>query len=692
MYFVFTGNPKDFYMDKSKNEEKVDIRGVLDLENRLKAIFVDGKRYELPEPVKYQRQFVKLFNERLREEWKLSEEEEKALQQWILKKLPVKPSLLNGLETERRHVHYVHHVQGSVYLRRKILHLLESTKNMSPIQVKHIKIDESVDIVDMVDISEEIAPGDEIWIVTLDIDTFFDVDERTGKAEPSPVKIAKWLIKTFHILTTTDTEDMYWYDEGVYRPDGEVFIKTFLETVFGEEEASKIAGKVIKLVKIQTYMERKHLDPKHLIAVENGVIDLRTLEFKPHDPKNLIIQKLPVKYDPDADCPRIKKFFREVMHHEDIPVAEEIIGYCLLKDTPFHKAICLIGDGANGKSTFLMLLRRFLGPENTTSISLQALAENRFAAAELYGKLANIYADLPDEALRRTGTFKMVVSGDPITAEKKFQNPFTFRPYAKLIFSANKLPETRDDTDAFFRRWILIDFPNKFEGDKADPKILEKLTTPEELSGLLNLALKALKRLLDQGGFSYGKTTSQLREIYIRMSDSVGAFIMDEIEVSANDYIRKKELYSRYCEYCRENKLPAVSEQTFHKNIHKYVTVTEIRPAGDGRARAWKGIKFKEKKEEDEKSGKIARMTSTQLDVFREVREGKQKTLSSFQGEEKNVCRNCKWFIPSKGMDVGTCTLTHKTVHELESCDKFERDFYLPNGGEPTIYDNKKGL
>ena len=357
-------------------------------------------------------------------------------------------------------------------------------------------------------------------------------------------------------------------------------------------------------------MERKHLDPKHLIAVENGVIDLRTLEFKPHDPKYLVIQKLPVRYDPNADCPRIKKFFREVMHPEDIPVAEEMIGYCLYKDNPFHKAFCVLGDGANGKSTFLMLIRAFLGAENTTSISLQALVDNRFAIAELYGKLANIYADLPDEALKRTGTFKMVVSGDPITGERKFQPFFTFRPYAKQIFSANKLPEARDDTDAFFRRWILINFPNKFEGDKADPNILKKLTTPEELSGLLNLALKGLKRLLEQGHFSYGKTTEELREQYIRMSDSVGAFIMDEIEISSEDFIPKKELYSKYCEYCRDNKLPAVSEQTFHKKIHQYVRVEDYRPRINGkRVTCWKGIRFKQKEEREEETKRLEELT-----------------------------------------------------------------------------------
>ena len=539
----------------------------------------------------------------------MSGEEKRKEESSVGNNIDVKGELRELAESslENRMVKVVNHVKGFAYLREKIIQTLQMFSRQGrgiykelnkclPIKIYHLRKSESLDILDHLDLSEEIAQNDEIWVVTLDIDTFFSIHERTGRLKPDPVKVARFLIDFFHFITLVDSGEIYWYDDGVYRPHGDVVIKVFLELIYGEEDAVKIANKVLELVKIQTYIEREKLDPKNLIAVENGVIDLRTLEFKPHDPKYLLLQKLPVKYDPNADCPKIKKFMREVMHPEDIPVAEEWIGYCLLKDNPFQKAFCALGDGANGKSTFLMLIRRFLGVENVASISLQMLEKNRFAAAELYGKLANIYADLPDEALRSTGIFKMLVAGDPITAERKFQNPFTFRPYAKLIFSANKLPETRDDTDAFFRRWILINFPNKFEGDKADPHILKKITTPEELSGLLNLALKALKRLLEQGGFSYGKTTEELREQYIRMSDSVGAFCMDCVEISPEDFIPKKELYSKYCEYCRENKLPAVSEQTFHKKIHQYVRVEDYRPRIEGkRVTCWKGIRLKEK-------------------------------------------------------------------------------------------------
>jgi len=221
------------------------------------------------------------------------------------------------------------------------------------------------------------------------------------------------------------------------------------------------------------------------------------------------------------------------------------------------------------------------------------LESNRFAKASLFGKLANIYADLSDDTLQRTGTFKMLTGGDVIEAEKKFKDSFTFVNYAKLLFSCNKLPEVYDNTDAFFRRWIIIVFPKVFKGDNCDPNILEKLTTPEELSGLLNIALDGLKRILENDGFSYSKSTEETREDYIRKSDPLAAFIMDCVEEDQDSMLLKQPLYSLFAFYCRQKSLPAVNKDTFFKNISKHVTITQVRTKRrvlSGRPFAYKGI------------------------------------------------------------------------------------------------------
>jgi putative DNA primase/helicase len=230
---------------------------------------------------------------------------------------------------------------------------------------------------------------------------------------------------------------------------------------------------------------------------------------------------------------------------------------------------------------------------------LQELEHNRFASANLYRKLANIYADLPSVALQNPGVFKMLTGGDVVKAEKKFKDFFFFTNYAKLIYSANRVPYVADESEAFFRRWIIINFPFKFEPNPngpnskpVNPNILQEITTEEELSGFLNLALSRLKKVLNQG-FSYAKTTEEIREAYIRASDPIGAFVMDCVVQSPEDFVPKDELYNAYVSYCKSKKLIIVDKAVFSKNLRRYVVVEECRPKIKGeRPRAWKGIKL----------------------------------------------------------------------------------------------------
>jgi putative DNA primase/helicase len=179
----------------------------------------------------------------------------------------------------------------------------------------------------------------------------------------------------------------------------------------------------------------------------------------------------------------------------------------------------------------------------------------------------------------------------------KFQRSFTYENYAKLLFSANKVPEVQDDSDAFFRRWLIVVFPNILRADRRDVNILRKLTTSEELSGLLNLAIKALNRLMEKGDFSDNKTTDEIRQQYRRKSSPVASFVEDKLEVSSNDLIPKDQLYTEFQNYCRENKLPVISKATFCQKIPAYIQVEEFRSGDRGRPRCFKGIRLKKTEE-----------------------------------------------------------------------------------------------
>lgn len=402
----------------------------------------------------------------------------------------------------------------------------------------------------------------------------------------------KFLFDKFKRFWRYDTE------QGIWKEDAEIFIRNKLRTLLFEESEQKkhYAEEIVCYIKDLSWKQKDIEEPLMKVCLKNGVLNLETLEIEEHSPKYFFVNRVNAIYDKEADCPMIKTFFSQIVNEENVILLQELIGYCLYKEHFIHKAMMLVGAGANGKSTFLNLLKEFLGHENIASVPLQFLEFNRFAVSSLHGKLANIFADLSSKALSGTSIFKMLVGQDYVPAERKFKEQFFFTNYAKMLFSANQIPKSPEDTNAFFRRWIIINFPNEFYKN-ADKTLIKKISTEEELSGLLNFAIEGLKRILEQGDFSLTKSLEEVREQYIRMSDSVGAFEMDVVLSSPDDYVEKKELYTRFCDYCREKSYPIEAENTFHKELQKKVRVEDYRPLleKDGkkiRVQCWKGIRL----------------------------------------------------------------------------------------------------
>jgi P4 family phage/plasmid primase-like protien len=405
------------------------------------------------------------------------------------------------------------------------------------------------------------------------------------------------LIKTYQVRTTTDTKEMYLYQDGVWEPVGESLIHAEVQKRLAEKTAAHYVNETLTYIRGETYIERKMFNADvNLLNLKNGVYDIEKGQLLPHSPTYMFTHRLPLTYDSAATCPKIEKFLQDIQPNETQRKGLlELIGYCLYRAYPIQNAFLAVGDGANGKSTFIDLVKRFLGASNTASVSLHELEEQRFTKAILYDKHANLFPDLPSRALNQTGTFKMLTGGDQITADKKFRDDFNFVNYAKMIFSANQVPRSAvDDSDAFYRRWVIYNFPNKFEGEKADLTIIDKVSTQEELSGLLNLALKALEELLARGRFVNDTDTDTKREQYIRLSDPVRSFVMDSVDSSPDDFVKKDVAYEAFCEYCHRNNYPDLSKVSFDKRFRTAVEVQDYRPEiGGVRVYAWKGIKLR---------------------------------------------------------------------------------------------------
>lgn len=428
----------------------------------------------------------------------------------------------------------------------------------------------------------------------------FPNEPEEDNCEDVNLRISSW-IDQHHFITVTDTEQLYHYEHGVYLNNGETVLKTLIESEFADSTTEIMVRDVVGKVKRRTYIDRTQFNNKKFVNVKNGLLDLDTLEIKPHTPKYISTAQIDVSYDPNAKAPNIQKFIKDVVRPEDIPLIEEIFGWMLWPDYHVHKAVMMLGKGRNGKGTLLRLMTAFLGKENVSSVTLQALTADKFAGSDLFGKMANIGGDLPSRDLSDTATFRNLTGGDYCRAQEKYLKPFDFMNTAKMLFSANELPNTPDDTYAFFSRWIIIEFPNTFDiqSGTADPNLDAKLQTPEELSGFLNIALAGLARLKANGWrFSYDKTVEDVEIMYKRNANPVYAFLMDECEESYEDYIVKEELYQEYKKYAIKNNLRALSLTKFTQLLkdQTLIAVSDYRPWENGKAgsRAWMGIRLKQ--------------------------------------------------------------------------------------------------
>lgn len=318
------------------------------------------------------------------------------------------------------------------------------------------------------------------------------------------------------------------------------------------------------------------------LAVANGVVDLDAAAADAGDdalrdlePEDYALTRLPVDYDPDASADEWAEYVNEWAEDGKGDALQEYVGYCLhIGEMPIHRALLLVGSGANGKGTFLSVVRALLGRENTSSIELQTLANERDAVADFYGVLANIDDDLSARKLGRgRGMFKKLVGGDRVRARRLYQNGFEFGATGKHLYAANEVPnvDVSDDDEAFWRRWLLVEFPNYYPPAERDHELVAQLTNPEVLSGVLNWAIEGRRQLLEQGYFTdEHRYAHEKRARWQAWGDSVDKFIEKclERDEDARNW-STQQVHRRYTAWCRENGLEPVGQQQLTNQLKR---------------------------------------------------------------------------------------------------------------------------
>ena len=388
-------------------------------------------------------------------------------------------------------------------------------------------------------------------------------------------------IQTTDKFVATSSRSPIWIynpQTGIWNNDGENKIKTISQEKLGAMTKEHYKKEAVSYIRDGNYIPVEDLGaPKGKIVCLNGVYDLDSDILGKYDPALYATSRIPVKYDQDAKCPKIDLFLSQVLHKKDINAFYELVGYCLYRGYPIARIFIFYGEnGRNGKSKALGLINAFLGTENTSSVNLQSLTDEGFRSSNLYGKMANICGDIPGKPIEDTGLIKKITGGDKVTLEKKYYDAFDDVCSAKLIFSANQVPPPKyDNTGAFYRRMILIECPNSFKaGDPGtDPHILDKITTPEELSGLFNKAIIGLKNLLKNGKFS-NEGNEEIRQLeYMKESDPVQYFSKAYISqtLEPDYYITNEQLYSHYVFVCHGLKKIPTNNSWFPRQLRTFL-------------------------------------------------------------------------------------------------------------------------
>jgi putative DNA primase/helicase len=309
------------------------------------------------------------------------------------------------------------------------------------------------------------------------------------------------------------------------------------------------------------------------IAFNNGIYDIADEQLKPFNHEIIITNKIPWDYVPDA-CSELADNTLNKLSCGDAPIRallEECIGYCFYRRNELGKAFILTGDKSNGKSTFLDCVKAILGNFNISALDLKELGD-RFNTSMMFGKLANIGDDIGDDFLQgsQVSTFKKVVTGNRIKAERKGQDPFEFNPFVKLLFSANDIPRMKDKTGAVLRRLVIIPFNATFSKDAADydPFIKYKLIQQDTIEYLIKLGIEGLKRVIINNQFTSSEQVQQQIDDYETENNPIVAFIADNgIDTIENE--PTNEVYKRYQVFCADNAMTPMSHIVFSKQINK---------------------------------------------------------------------------------------------------------------------------
>jgi len=408
-----------------------------------------------------------------------------------------------------------------------------------------------------------------------------------------PSLLGDAILGAYPTITVGGYVFIYDRSEGIYIEKGEPWLRSIAARMLGESYKSGRISEVVKyIMDMSIRKELPETRPESLV-VANGLLNVLTRELRPFAPEEFHVAGLPTEFDPSAVCPTWMRCLGEWLPEDKILMLQEYLGYTLYRAYPFPKAGILHGITRSGKTTVIRAWTFVLGKKNVSVVRLRDLTENKFAGADLFGKMMNSTGELDEAEIRNTANFKAVTGRDPIRVERKGQDGFDIYPYAKLLYGTNELPRiSAKENEAFFIRIILIRFTRQFLGKDADVDLDDKLKA--EASGMLNWGLEGLQRLMARGCFEESQDTTEMKEDYLIQGDPFEYFWQNYVEQDYQCAITRAHFAEVFDAFCKAHRAPMMTPNETLKRMRDKEVKEKNQRIEEEQARVWMGIKWRE--------------------------------------------------------------------------------------------------
>jgi putative DNA primase/helicase len=397
------------------------------------------------------------------------------------------------------------------------------------------------------------------------------------KLEHTIDAIGSSLLEAYHIKTLKDTKEMLFYSKnGFYEPHAEEIIEQTVRQQVDRNISKHELSEILYYIQTMSYTERSEFDKDPAwLHVGNGWVNTETREFVEHSQDRLSFYKIPWDYDVNATYLEHLTFFSQVFEEEDLDAVQKMYGYFLLPDNRYKKAFVLVGPKDSGKSVTLSDIEAFAG--RPSHVSLHDMAAFNHNVAAITKSTVNTTSELPKYKLKDVSLFKAITGNDERTFREIYGKPFECKVRAKFVMAANELPDFEGMDQTFIDRWIVFRFSNVFKrGEDMDVKILDKLVTSSEMSGLLNYALDGLLKLVKDGYFKE-QDYNELKATWDQVNSKIGEYVESHCEHKEQAFTPAAQLFNDY-----QEKGGKLSKAMFGREVKKlgWVKHNQIRILG----------------------------------------------------------------------------------------------------------------